>query len=101
MFIYYIDGMIFTTENYDEIPWYKISSPDENTPAYSDLTTDKKLWCEKGDIWHRLFGPAYIWSDGKEQFWLNDKRHANVNYWLEEHPNQTNAFQVEMLLKYT
>jgi hypothetical protein len=100
-FIYYVDGEKYTTDNYDEIPLDDISSLDESTPAYENLSNEFKFWCLKGDISHRLTGPAVIAGDGIEYFDLNNKRYNNVKDWLEEHPNQTNAFQVEMLLKYS
>jgi hypothetical protein len=100
-YIYYVDGKKFTTNDSDEINRYIISSPDENTPALENLSTGSKLWCKKGYIWHRLTGPAYIYHDKSEQFWLNDKRYVNVKKWLIDHPNQSNAFQIEMLLKYS
>jgi hypothetical protein len=101
MYIYYIDGQKFTTENYDDIPWDDFSSPDEETPALENQAEKEKVWCEKGFIWHRLMGPAYIDNDEFYRFWLNDKEYDNIHDWLKDHPNQTNAFQVEMLLKYT
>jgi hypothetical protein len=101
MIIYYINGEKFTSENYDDIPWLDISSPDENTPAYEDLETGQKIWCEKNNGWHRLTGPAYSWPTGREEFYLNGTRYKKVKDWLKVHPYQDNAFQVEMLLKYT
>jgi hypothetical protein len=100
-YIYYIDGKKFTTDKTHEIPLSKISSPDENTPAYENLETGYTVWCLKNCRWHRLTGPAVINSDGSEQFWLNDHAYKNVKDWLKDHPNQDNAFQIEMLLKYT
>jgi hypothetical protein len=99
MIIYYIDGKKFTADNNDIIPWFYISSPDENTPAAENLKTGEKLWCEKGDKWHRLTGPAYIWVD--YAYGLNGIQYHNIHDWLKDHPNQDNAFQIEMLLKYT
>jgi hypothetical protein len=99
-FTYYIDKKKFTTKNYNEIPEYEISSPGENTPAYQ-RSDGIKVWCQKGHILHRLTGPTCILPDGSEYFYLNDKEYKNVQDWLKEHPNQTNAFQIEMLLKYT
>jgi hypothetical protein len=98
MFRYFVDGNEFTKKNYFEIPINKVSSPNENTPAfeYDDLT----YWCKKGNIWHRLTGPAYISSDGREDFYLNGKKYENVTDWLKEHPNQDETFQKEMLEKY-
>jgi hypothetical protein len=101
MFIYYIDKVKFVIDDYNKIPFNEISSPDEQTPAYENLTTGEKVWCLKGDFWHRLTGPTRIWPDGKEDFCLNGKRYYNIKEWLKDHPNQDNAFQVEMLLKYT
>jgi hypothetical protein len=100
-YIYYINGEKFTSDNVDEIPFYKISSLDENTPAFENIRTGHRFWCLKGDKWHRLNGPAYICPDGKEDFYLNDKHYENIQEWLRNHPIQDNAFQVEMLLKYT
>jgi hypothetical protein len=100
-FIYYVDGEKFTTDDWDEIPYDKISSPNEETPAIEYLTDGySKEWCKKGRIWHRLTGPALIDFDGTEYFWLNGKEYKNFQAWLKAHPNKTNIFQVEMLLKY-
>jgi hypothetical protein len=108
MIIYYIDGNKYISKT--NIPILKISSPDEQTPAYENLELGFKFWCDKGDvyhrltggdIYHRLTGPAIIWNDGYQEFWLNRKKYKNIHDWLLNHPNQTNAFQVEMLLKYT
>jgi hypothetical protein len=87
MYVYYIDGEKFTTNNKDEIPWWKISSPDEDTPAFEDLSDGFKAWCLKNGFGDRLIGPAKIWSDGREEFWLNDKRYENVKEWIADHPN--------------
>jgi hypothetical protein len=100
-YIYYIDGKKYTTDNDNKITKYKISSPNEQTPAYENLTTGFKLWLKKGWHWHRLTGPAIVWSDGKNFFCLNGKRYENILYWLKDHPNQDNSFQIEMLLKYS
>jgi hypothetical protein len=100
-YIYYIDDKTFTSDILDVIPFYKISSPDENTPALEDLKTGYKYWCLKGWKIHRLTGPARICPNGSYDFFLNDKKYTNIHDWLKDHPNQTNAFQVEMLLKYT
>jgi hypothetical protein len=99
MIIYYIDGKKYTTDDEKEISWNNISSPDENTPAAENLKTGENLWCLKGDKWHRLTGPAYIWVD--YAYGLNGKRYYNIHDWLKDHPNQSNAFQIEMLLKHT
>jgi hypothetical protein len=100
-YVYYVDGEKYTTDNYYEINFYGISSFDENTPAFEDLSTGEKGWCKKGYIIHRLTGPARILSDDIEYFYLNNKRYKKVNEWLNHHPNQDNSFQVEMLLKYS
>jgi hypothetical protein len=99
-YIYYIDGEKFTTDHQIKTPWGDISSPNEDTPAIEDLKSEYKFWCEKGDIAHRLTGPAYISNNGTKSFYLNNKHYDNVTDWLKDHPNQDNAFQVEMLLKY-
>jgi hypothetical protein len=101
-YIYYINNIKYETDYKNQIPFYKISSPDENTPAYEVLETGQKLWCEKDGIWHRLTGPAHIFPNGDKWFYLNGRHYGDdVTFWLKHHPNQTNAFQVEMLLKYT
>jgi hypothetical protein len=99
-FVYYIDGKKYKIDAYSKIPHDKISSPDENTPAFEDLSTGEKLWCNEKDFWHRLTGPAYIEPNGSYYFYLNGEYYSNIKEWLKDHPNQTNAFQVEMLLKY-
>jgi hypothetical protein len=83
MFIFYIDGRKLVSDNYEDILWGFISSPDENTPAFEDLTTNEKLWCEKGFIMHRLDGPARLWSDETMLFYINDKCYfSNIHDWL-------------------
>jgi hypothetical protein len=101
-YIYYIDGEKFTTNNISDVAWDDISSPDENTPAYNNISEVYKVWCKKGRKCHRLRGPAQIFSDGTTWFCLYGKFYfKNIHSWLEDHPNQDNAFQVEMLLKYS
>jgi hypothetical protein len=101
-FIYYIDGEKFTTEdNWHKIPRNNISSPNENVPAIEELNSEYKIWYLKGQICHRLTGPALIRPKGNKEFWLNGVYYRNIYDWLMAHPNQDNAFQVEMLLKYT
>jgi hypothetical protein len=99
-FIYYVDGKKFT-KNSGKVPWYDISSPDENTPAFEDLESSHKLWCLKDYIWHRLTGPAVFWPNEKYSFCLNGEFYENVEDWLKDNPNQDNAFQVEMILKWS
>ncbi len=102
MFVFYVDGKKFTTDNYNKILWDDFSSPDENTPAFENILKGLKVWCLKGFIHHRLTGPSEILGDGTYWFWLDNKFYGkNCHDWLKEHPNQTNAFQIEMLLKYT
>ncbi len=99
-YIYYIDGEKFTTDVYDEIPRWVISSFDDITPAF-ETSSGFKVWCEKGHIRHRLTGPAVIYADETVQFWLSGYYYENVKDWLVKHPNQDNTFKVEMLLKYS
>jgi hypothetical protein len=86
-YVYYIDGKKFTTDELSKIPWKEISPFDENTPAVENLKTGIKFWCEKGYIFHRLTGPVRIFSDGKYNFWLNNKYYDNVKEWIKDHPN--------------
>jgi hypothetical protein len=85
-YIYYIDGERFTTDS-EDIPWLKISSPHENTPAFENLLSGYRSWCKKGNIWHRLIGPARIFPDGSYTFCLNGKFYVNVKEWINNHPN--------------
>jgi hypothetical protein len=103
MFIYYIDGKKYTTNNEEEVNWGdNISSPDENTPAFENTNTGYKIWCKIDWIWHRLTGPAFIISSTDiNDFCLNGLYYKNINDWLKQHPNQDNTFQVEMLLKWS
>jgi hypothetical protein len=100
MFVYYIDGKKYITDNYRDIPYAIISSPNDDIPAFENLGTGNKIWMKKERKWHRLTGPAIIFTDDK-WFCLNDKKYANINDWFKEHPNQDNTFQVEMLLKWS
>ncbi len=84
--VFYIDGMKVPDNKFSVTPWRLISSPNEDTPAFEDLSTGEKLWCLKGYRLHRLTGPARIWSDGQEQFYLNDKIYENVKEWILDHP---------------
>jgi hypothetical protein len=84
--IYYIDGIEYKTDYKNQISFYKISSLDEITPAFENLKTGFKYWCEKGRNPHRLIGPAIYWSDGREEFCLNGKYYENVKDWINNHP---------------
>jgi hypothetical protein len=55
------------------------------------------FWCEIGRIFHRLTGPAEIFPDNQEYFWLNGDLYEDVNDWLKYHPNQDENFKKEML----
>jgi hypothetical protein len=86
--IYYIDGEKYTTDTTSHrFDSNHISSPDENTPAFENLLTGIKFWCEKDEVFHRLTGPARIFPDGSEYFYINGKFYENVNDWLKDHPN--------------
>jgi hypothetical protein len=100
-YIYYIDGKKFKTDNYQKIPWFDISSPNENTPAIQELNSEFKIWCKKSRFMHRLNGPAGISPTGTKYFYLNDKGYVDIQTWLKAHPNQDNSFQIEMLLKWS
>jgi hypothetical protein len=92
-YIYYIDGKKFAAKENEYVPFAFISSPNEEIPAFEDLSNKnnklfvKKLWCKKLHIWHRLTGPARILSDGREEFWLNGKHYKNIREWVSNHPN--------------
>jgi hypothetical protein len=85
-YIYYIDGEKFTTENKNSISFKDISSLNESTPAFEDLSTGHKIWMLKGRIRHRLTGPANKNYHSKE-FYLNGKFYQNAKSWLKDHPN--------------
>jgi hypothetical protein len=86
-YIYYIDGEKFTTDFLKNIPFLKISSPDEETPAWCSALTGFREWYLKGKIMHRLTGPAKILSNGREEFWLNDEFYETIKEWITDHPN--------------
>jgi hypothetical protein len=86
-YIYFIDKKKFTTNKYGEIPWKDISSFNENKPAWESIRTGNKFWCKKGRILHRLTGPAQIWINRSEEFWLNGKYYETVKEWINDHPN--------------
>jgi hypothetical protein len=87
MYIYYIDGKKFTTDDFHDIPIDDISSPDNQIPGYEDLLRNIKIWLEKGEIKHRLIGPAIIVTNKKEIYYINDKKYENVKEWIKDHPN--------------
>jgi hypothetical protein len=86
-FIYYIDGEKFTTEDkFSNSLWKKISSPDDNTPAF-ETSNGYKFYCHLDEQIYRLNGPAEITSDGREDFYLNGKRYETIKEWINDHPN--------------
>jgi hypothetical protein len=87
MYVYYIDGERFKIKNYYKIPFSKVSSLNEQTPAIEGLADGFKSWCLKNRYLHRLTGPAIIGSDGFGKFWLNNKVYENVKDWIKDHPN--------------
>jgi hypothetical protein len=86
-YVYYVDGKKFTTDTFDKIPKNNISSPNENIPAIEDRNTKYKEWCDKGNIIHRLTGPAIIHANGSEWFYLNNIFYENIRDWINNHPN--------------
>jgi hypothetical protein len=86
-YVYYVDGEKFTGETLNDVPSFRVSSPDENTSAYENLETGYKVWSKKGWFIHRLTGPARIFPDGREYFYLNNIYYENVKDWLKDHPN--------------
>jgi hypothetical protein len=90
-YIYYIDGEKFTTDR-EDIPWEDIYSPNDNTSAFENLLTGHKIWCKRGFIRHCLIGPATIWPDGSEYFFINGEPYENIHDWLKDHPNPTLYF---------
>ncbi len=94
-YVYYIDGVKYLIENINKkIPWLRISSPDENTPALEDLSNGYKFFCEINEQIHRLTGPAEIYPDGNLLYGLNGRIFRNVNAWLKHHPNPELYFDV-------
>jgi hypothetical protein len=69
-YVYYIDGERFITNYFKNIPFLKISSPNEETPAWRCALTGKKVFCLKGYRYHRLTGPAIYWASGDYSFGL-------------------------------
>jgi hypothetical protein len=110
IFIFFIN-VIFLTEYFSKkeikfrnifisellIP-FLIFSKSKNTPTFQ-FDNRNEYW-SFGKL-SRLNGPAIEYHNGSKQWWLNDKRYDNVHDWLKDHPNQDNAFQVEMLLKWS
>jgi hypothetical protein len=68
-YIFYVNGEKVTTNDWDEIPRRKVSSPNENTPALESYS-GYKIWCLEGLIIHRLTGPAKFYYSGKYDFFL-------------------------------
>ena len=82
-YTYYTKLGKFQTNNGNAIPWDKLHSPNEETPAL-ELSNGFKQWRFEGN-YHRLSGPARIWSEG-ERFFLNGFLY-NFNEWVANHPN--------------
>lgn len=68
----------------EEIPWDNLHSPNDN-PAYEVLSSGYKSWLFEGQK-HRLSGPAAIWHNDIEQFYLNGIFY-NFKDWILNHPN--------------
>lgn len=98
-FKYTTKEKIFETDVYEDIPWGKLHSINDN-PAYEDLKFGIKNWYFEGKL-HRETGPASIVPGKLEYFYLNGKYYKNVNDWLWDHPNKDENFQKEMREKYS
>jgi hypothetical protein len=79
-YFFCIDGKEFKFEKQG------VNPSDDDTPVFENISYWEKVWSENC-CWHRLTGPAYIRSDGREEFWLNDKKYHNIKEWINEHPN--------------
>jgi hypothetical protein len=95
-YVFYVDNVRKVSDNRDDVPWLKISSPNDEIPAFENTQNGCKHWCEKDLLWHRLNGPAIIWPNGHKQFYLKDQEYKNINQWLNAHPNQDENFKKEM-----
>jgi hypothetical protein len=99
--IYYVDGKKFSFEDYNTVPWDKISSPNENIPALINSETGEKFFCNINQQYHRLNGPAIICADGSYTFWLNGVcYYQDIKSWRQSHPNKDCVFHTEMALLY-
>jgi hypothetical protein len=87
MFVYYIDGERFTTVNVKLINFNIVSSPNDDIPAFEDLSDGYKSWFLKEVVWHRLTGPARIYSDGIKEFYLYGRYYPTIRAWIKDHPN--------------
>jgi hypothetical protein len=127
MIVYRTKDRTYTYEYHDDFLYKKICnelhSPDNNTPA-EEHSIGSKTWYKNGKVHrdddlpafigctgiqqyyqygvlHRENGPAEIHPCGVNLFYLNGKYYQNIHSWFKDHPNQDNAFHVEMILKYT
>ncbi len=75
-----------------KIPWLRISSPDDNTPALEDLSDGYKFWCLKGYVWHRLTGPAEIYPNGNLLYGLNGRIFRNIKGWIKKSSKSRTLF---------
>ena len=51
----------------------------EDGPAIENID-GSKFWMINGQL-HREDGPAVIWSSGKPEYWLNDKKLSEETYY--------------------
>jgi hypothetical protein len=100
MIIYYTKHGKFETLDILDISFEDLHSVDDNTPSYYCDSSNDKCFSQNG-LFHRLNGPAQIFGNIQNRFWLNGIYYESIHDWLNDHPNQTNAFQVEMLLKWS
>jgi hypothetical protein len=96
-FVYFINNQKVETDDFDSIPFDKISSPNEHIPGFQDNKTLHQTWTKENQVLHRLTGPAIFYSNGVNEFWLNGIYFETVNAWLDEHPNQDESFKKEMI----
>lgn len=49
-----------------------------NGPAH---ITDTFIWYLQKGKWHRENGPAIIWENGRQSYYLNDKKYSKEDYY--------------------
>lgn len=99
-FIYYTKQGKFETNDLDEIPWSKLHSPNEKTPAIIHTHDNHEMYYFNGKK-HRLTGPASLGGIFNSQYFYLYGVEYEFEEWLKNHPNKDITFQTQMRLKYS
>ena len=84
-------------EIYEDIIYYKKNTDVYHNPYGPAIIEKHGYICYLiHGKWHRLDGPARIWSDGREEYYINDKKLSKEQF--EKHPERLKYLGKEYLI---